>query len=52
MKKQEYIVPQLSVVVMPKHAALMAGSLTGGQNRYYKNQDDTYYEIEDEDDFG
>jgi len=52
MKKQEYIVPQLSVVVMPKHAALMAGSLTEGQNRYYyKNQDDTDYEI-DEDDFG
>lgn len=52
MKKQEYIVPHLSVVVMPKHAALMAGSLTGGQNRYYYNQEDTDYEIEDEDDFG
>lgn len=51
MKKQEYIIPQLSVVVIPKHAALMAGSLTEGQNRYYYNQEDTDYEI-DEDDFG
>ena len=52
MKKQEYIIPQLSVVVIPQHAALMAGSLIEGQNRYYNNNDEPDYEIEDEDDFG
>ncbi|MBR3522953.1 MAG: hypothetical protein IKN75_10625 [Prevotella sp.] len=53
MKKKEYMIPQLSVVVIPKHEALMAGSLTEGNNRYLLQQEEPEenYEI-DEEDFG